>query len=143
MVLPWDSGPGFQECGEGRARLSAAGLAELCGHSRCDVRLLCAPAHGQVCGPSVALLVFKLETELELPLLGGRVGPAPRCLLACFLDEVGVSCSSSRVCCVPGALSRCSLPFLEFGTSVFRDPLFSLRYYLGHIFQRRRGSKCF
>lgn len=55
-----------QECGEGRVSASVAGLAELCGHSRCDVRLLCVPVHGQVCGHSLAFPAFVIGDVLEL-----------------------------------------------------------------------------
>lgn len=50
--------PAWRECGERRVSASAAGLAELCGHTRRHVLLLYVPAHGQVCGHSLDFLAF-------------------------------------------------------------------------------------
>lgn len=68
-----------QECGEGRVSASAAGLEELCGHSRCDVCLLCAPVHGQVRGHSLAFLAFVIGDMLELGFdrVCGSLAPPP------------------------------------------------------------------
>lgn len=122
--LPGTVAPARQERGERRVSASAADLAERRGHGRRDVRLLRAPAHGQVCGRRLAFSCFHDwgVAGARCPGVCGGLGPPPRPwaeLLPGVLlgwegcgpaPQPGSSCAGSSGACVRAAGALCARP---------------------------------